>query len=237
MKAVSIIGYKKSGKTTLTRKLADALEARGKTVSIAKFTHTGLTKPDTDTGSFIQKNRTVIGLGQDECTIHWGEQKMLPDLLPLAQADYLLVEGGKSLSWLPRILLLRDQQEQEALDRKLAIGSFGDVPASDMPHFSDANLKELVDLIEEKSFTLPALDCGACGEPTCEVIAQKIVAGKATMKACKSINASGLSISVNGSPVGVNPFVEKIIRGSIEGMLTSLKGYAPGSEVKITISK
>ena len=237
MKAVSIVGYKKSGKTTLTRKLADALEARGKTVTIAKFTHSGLTKPDTDTGRFAKEGRTVIGLSESECAIHWGAKKMLPDLLPLAQADYLLVEGGKTLSWLPRVILLRETEEQATLDRGLAIGSYGTVSADGVPHFDKTTIEELVDCIEEKAFLLPALDCGACGEASCEAIAQKIVAGKATMKACKSINSSGLTITVNGSPVGLNPFVENIIRGSIEGMLGSLKGYALGSDVEIKISK
>lgn len=236
MKAVSIVGYKKSGKTTLTRKLADALEARGKSVTIAKFTHSGLSTPDTDTGNFAKENRTVIGLSEKECAIHWGEKKMLPDVLPLAQADYLLIEGGKTLSWLPRVILLRALEEQEALDRGLAIASFGDLGAAKLPNYTDATLEELVDCIEEKGFMLPALDCGACGEETCEVIAQKIVAGKATMKACKSVNNASMSITVNGSPVGLNPFVENIIRGSIEGMLGSLKGYAPGSKVEIKIS-
>lgn len=236
MKAVSIVGYKKSGKTTLTRKLADTLEARGKSVTIAKFTHSGLSTPDTDTGNFAKENRTVIGLSEKECAIHWGEKKMLPDVLPLAQADYLLIEGGKTLSWLPRIILLRASEEQEALDKGLAIASFGDLGATDLPNYTDATLEELVDCIEEKAFMLPALDCGACGEETCEVIAQKIVAGKATMKACKSVNNASMSITVNGSPVGLNPFVENIIRGSIEGMLGSLKGYAPGSKVEIKIS-
>ncbi|SIO16790.1 molybdopterin-guanine dinucleotide biosynthesis protein MobB [Halodesulfovibrio marinisediminis] len=237
MKAVSIVGYKKSGKTTLTRKLADALEARGKTVTIAKFTHTGLAKPDTDTGLFMKEGRTVIGLGGNECTVHWGEKKMLPDVLPLAQADYLLVEGGKTMSWLPRVILLRSPDEQKVMDRGLAIASFGEIKAEELPNYSDATLEELVDCIEEKAFMLPALDCGACGEESCEIISQKIVAGKATMKACKSINNSAMTITVNGSPVGLNPFVENIIRGAIEGMLGSLKGYAPGSDVEIKISK
>jgi len=236
MKAVSIIGYKNSGKTTLTSKLAEGLEARGKTVAIAKFTHSGLTKPDTDTGRFSKEGRTIIGLSEKECTIHWGEHKMLPDLLPLAQADYLLVEGGKTLGWLPRVILLREPSEQETLDRGLAVASFGDLPATGIPNYTDATFEELLDRVEDQSFLLPALDCGACGEPTCEAISKKIIAGKATTKACKSVNSSSMTITVNGSPIGMNPFVEKIIKGSIEGMLDSLKGYASGSKVEITIS-
>lgn len=235
MKAVSIIGYKNSGKTTLTCKIAEGLEARGKAVAIAKFSHSALAKPEADTTYFMKKGRTVIGMNDEECNIHWGEKKMLPDLLPLARADYLLIEGGKTLSWTPRIILLKESKEQEALDRGLAIAAYGDIQAEGITNFTEDSFEELLDCIEEKGFLLPALDCGACGEKDCEVIAQKIVAGKANMKACKSIHESGLSIEVNGAPVGLNPFVENIIRGSIEGMLGSLKGYAPGGEVVLKI--
>ena len=236
MKAVSVIGYKKSGKTTLVQKLAEELEARGKKVAIAKFTHSGLDHPETDTGKFAKEGRTVFGLSEHESSITFSKKKMLPDLLPLANADFLLIEGGKTLGWLPRIILLREPDEQEALDQGLAIASFGDLNASGIPSFTDATCEQLVDLIEEKGFLLPALDCGACGEKDCATIARKIVAGKASMKACRSINTAKLSISVNGSPVGLNPFVENIIRGSIEGMLKPLKGYAPGNEVTIKLS-
>lgn len=235
MKAVSIIGYKNSGKTMLTCKIADELEARGKTVAIAKFSHSAFTKPEADTTYFMKEGRTVIGLNNEECNLYWGDKKMLPDLLPLAQADYLLIEGGKSLSWTPRVILLNEAGEQEALDRGLAIAAYGDIQAERVTTFNENSFDDLLDCIEEKAFMLPALDCGACGEKNCEVIAQKIVAGKATMKACKAIHESGLSIEVNGAPVGLNPFVENIIRGSIEGMLGSLKGYAPGGEVVLKI--
>lgn len=234
MKAVGIVGYKKSGKTTLTAKLADALEARGRTVAIAKFTHHGLDKDGTDTATFAAPNRTVIGLGPDETAIFWGGKRYLIDLFPLAQADILLVEGGKDLTWLPRILCLKSESEAEELDRGLALATYGDVAAPYLKSFREDTMDKLAQLVEERAFMLPGLDCGACTAATCEGIAQSIVKGKGTVRDCKSVNTDGFSVTVNGAPIGLNPFVERIIRSSITGMLSELKGYAPG-EVVITL--
>ena len=40
--------------------------------------------------------------------IHWGHPCFLRDLVPLLDADILLVEGGKNIGWLPRILCFAD---------------------------------------------------------------------------------------------------------------------------------
>jgi molybdopterin-guanine dinucleotide biosynthesis protein B len=54
-----------------------------------------------------------------------------------------------------------------------------------------------------------------------------IVAGRAAPSDCRSLGPK-LAVAVNGQPLGMNPFVEKIISGAIRAMLAELKGYAPG---------
>ena len=227
MKAISIIGFKNSGKTTLTARLADALEARGLTVAIAKHTHHGLDKPDTDTTRLMKAGRTVIGVGEDECAVFWSTRHHLQDLLPLVQADILLVEGGKSLGWLPRILCLREPEEAKALDRDLAVASWGAVAAPPLAHFSADKIDALATLVMEKAFVLPGLDCGACGQDDCAALSRLVVAGKAGAHDCRTLDGS-LRITVNGHQLGLNPFVARIVAGSLRGMLKELKGYAPG---------
>lgn len=112
MQAISIIGFSNSGKTTLISRLSECLEARGLKVAIAKHTHHELDKPDTDTALLMGPKRTIVGLsntkdGKGEAMIHWGHPCFLRDLVPLLDADILLVEGGKTIGWLPRILCLR----------------------------------------------------------------------------------------------------------------------------------
>ena len=107
MQAIGIIGFSNSGKTTLISRLSECLEARGLRVAIAKHTHHELDKPDTDTALLMSPKRTIVGLsntkdGKGEAMIHWGHPCFLRDLVPLLDADILLVEGGKAIGWLPR---------------------------------------------------------------------------------------------------------------------------------------
>lgn len=230
MKAISIIGFKNSGKTTLTARLAEAIEKRGLTVAVAKHTHHGLDKPDTDTARLMKSARTVIGVGPDECAVFWSTPRHLADLLPLVNADVLLVEGGKSLGWLPRILCLRDEGEAKALDRGLALATWGSVPAAPLPHFTAADIERLADFVLERAFLLPGLDCGACGQTDCAGLGRMVVSGEARPEDCRTVEGD-VVITVNGHPVGLNPFVERIVAGTLRGLLGGLKGYAPGDVV------
>lgn len=235
MQAVSIVGYKNSGKSFLVKALATHLESKGMKVGIAKFTHHRLDKEGTDTASFIAPGRTVIGLGSEETCMQWGEKRYLPDLLPLLTADILLVEGGKGLGWLPRVLCLRNAKEVEALQPELSLATYGTVSIPAVPSFLHSDVPALAEHILQKAFLLPGLDCGACGD-TCAGLSQRILQGNATTADCKSVTSGGLSITINNTPVGMNPFVERIIGSSIKGMLSELKGYAAG-EVVIRLSE
>ena len=224
MQAISIIGFSNSGKTTLISRLSECLEARGLKVAIAKHTHHELDKPDTDTALLMGPKRTIVGLsntkdGKGEAMIHWGHPCFLRDLVPLLDADILLVEGGKTIGWLPRILCLRTTPE---LLTALPEGCKALRP----------ELDALVDLVLEKGFLLPALDCGACGEADCTAMTQRIVAGEKTPGDCVAARGS-IEVTVNGQSVGLNPFTAQMLSGGIKGMLGALKGMVPGGEVII----
>ena len=232
MKGVSIVGFKNAGKTTTLGILADVLESRGLRLGIAKFTHHGLDMPGKDTAWLMKPGRAVAGLGAEEATLFWPHRRHLPDLLPLMPADMLLVEGGKGLGWLPRILCLKEVNDAPTLTPELALATYGEISLPGLPHFTAESLDRLADLIEEKAFILPGLDCGECGFAACAGLAARIVAGEAGIKDCTA-KASTLEITVNGQPIGLNPFTTSIILGSVKGMLSTLKGYAPGNTVEM----
>ena len=243
MQAIGIVGFSNSGKTTLVSRLSECMEARGLRVAIAKHTHHELDKPDTDTALLMKPGRTLIGLsntrdGGGEALMHWGKPCHLADMVPLLDADILLVEGGKTLGWLPRVLCLRSTPELMAtfphidvLHPELAVATYGENVLPDLPSFTVETLDALVDLILERAFLLPGLDCGACGEADCAGMTRRIVAGQATPEDCKAAGGE-LELTVNGHPVGLNPFVSNIISGALRGMIASLKGAGSG-EVRI----
>jgi molybdopterin-guanine dinucleotide biosynthesis protein B len=227
MKAISIVGPKKSGKTTLGLALAATFKARGLTVAAAKFSHHALDWKDTDTTKYAAVCDTVAGLGSDEAFVHWTSPRFLPDLLPLLTADVLVVEGGKSIGYLPRVLCLNGDLEDgtDWLHPELAIGSWGDKQVDGVSPFP--TMDAMADAVLKKGFFLPGMDCGTCGRPDCRTLAEEIVRGAVTTKACLAMHNT-IAVDINGAPLGMKPFVEDIISASIREMLRTLKGYSPG---------
>lgn len=233
MIAVNLVGFKKSGKTTLALELAEAFTRRGVRAAAIKYTHHDrFDLANTDTARLKEAYGASVGLAGAETAIFWSGKRFALDLLPLLDADLVVVEGGKTLGWLPRVLLLRDPSEAADLGRDLALACYGPVAVEGLPSIQDADA--LAELILSKAFSLPGLDCGACGRPDCRTLSAEIVAGAATTRDCKAAN-SPVSIKINGQVLGVNEFVQRIVGGAIRGMLRECKGYAPGDiEIKIS---
>jgi len=228
MKAVSIVGPKNSGKTTLGLKLAKHFKNKGLTVAAAKFSHHGLNWQDSDTAQYAQTCDAVAGLGPDETFVHWTDRRFLPDILPLLTADILIVEGGKSLGYLPRILCLNGDMTDgtDWLMPDLAIATYGEKTVENVQALE--SIEELADIVLEKGFFLPGMDCETCGRPDCRTLAMEIVKGTVTTDACLAMHNS-IEVDINGAPIGMKPFVEDLISAAIREMLKTLKGYSPGT--------
>lgn len=232
MIAVGIVGFKNTGKTTLAVALGEELARRGVRAAAAKFTsHEGVDASGTDSDRLRKAYGSAALLAPDGAAVFWEGRRHLQDLLPILGADVLVVEGGKELGWLPRVLLLRSVADAGTLDQGLALASCGQVPGYDMEHVADVGA--LADLVLARGFALAGLDCGACGREDCAALARDIVAGKASPKDCSS-SFSGVEVTVNGRTVAMNPFVQRVFSASVLGMLREFKGYAPGPvEIKL----
>ena len=119
-----------------------------------------------------------------------------------------------------------------ALRPELALATYGDNTLPGLPSFTVETLDALVDLIQERSFMLPGLDCGACGETDCAAMVRRIVAGEKKPGDCVAARGS-IEVTVNGQAIGLNPFTAQMLSGGVKGMLGALKGMVPGGEVVI----
>ncbi|MFP4212560.1 MAG: molybdopterin-guanine dinucleotide biosynthesis protein MobB [Desulfohalobiaceae bacterium] len=225
MIAISLVGYKASGKTTLALRLCSELRHREYKVAGVKFSHQGLDRQEADSAKLAEACFVSAAISQEESSIVWSQPKSLADLLPVLQADVLVIEGGKTLANLPRILLPREPAEAAELGSDLALAVWGQDPGLGLPVVSQVT--ELADLVLEKGFYLPGLDCGHCGREDCGQLAREIVSGQASPEDCNA-SSSDMQIRVNGQPLAMNPFVQNIIQSTLQGMLSSLKGYTPG---------
>ncbi|WP_158269617.1 molybdopterin-guanine dinucleotide biosynthesis protein MobB [Desulfonatronum sp. SC1] len=229
-RAMGFVGFHKSGKTTLVTQVAKQLRDQGHRVGIIKSSHHLFDLGAMDTGRLAGTGCPVAGINPDQTML------LLPKAMPvmaawsLLDADILLVEGGKKMNFLPRIILPRIEPDSgddpAALADGLALAVWEQERSTGLPVC--ATVEDVADLVLRRGFLLPALNCGACGREDCGELARDMVAGRAVPEDCKAVEDS-FSVRVNGVPLGMNPFVARVMASTLRGMLCQLKGYAPGA--------
>jgi molybdopterin-guanine dinucleotide biosynthesis adapter protein len=227
MRAIAVVGYKKSGKTTLAMELAQALKEQGLTVTLAKHSHHGFDEKSlTDTARFRECADMVLGFSPGGSFVSWPGERPLSGLVPLVDTDILVLEGGKTLGVMPRIIIAPDEATAADLEPDLALAIYGEAALEGV--MATRDIKGLARIVANAGFLLPGLDCGGCGRANCRALAAEIVAGGATEADCVAQNGE-LNITINGQPLALNPFIERMLRGGILGMLRELKGFGPGA--------
>ncbi|HUX76548.1 MAG TPA: molybdopterin-guanine dinucleotide biosynthesis protein B [Anaerolineae bacterium] len=243
-RVVGIIGFKNSGKTTLARKLARELIRRGHKVAVVKHLSHHLDLPGKDTTILGEEAGQVGFVSPQGSGVFWKKQSSLEDIIPYLEADIVLVEGFKAEKTYPKVVCLRgepddaDPRRSGELFDGLAICAVGpadqvgelDVPSFDrlrIPLLDRDDVGRVADLVEQKAFKLPNLDCGGCGHERCYDLAREIVAGSRSVEDCVSLHPA-TEVSVDGQPIPLNPFISRIVRGTILGMLSSFKGFKKG---------
>ncbi len=235
LQVVGIVGYKDSGKTTLTHALARELTGRGHEVAVIKHTSHQLDLPGKDTAVLGESVGQVSIVSSQESALFWKKPLSLEDVLPYLEADIILVEGFKTERTFPKIVCLRGEPDDETLFDGLPIAAVGpaEYAGDGVPLFDRNSAGDLADLVERKAFKLPNLDCAGCGRETCYDLARDIVAGVGRVEDCVSLQPA-TRVRIDGEPLPMNPFISAIVRNTILGMLSPLKGFKKG-EIEISI--
>ena len=234
-RAVQIIGYKNSGKTHLLVNLCSMLKSRGLRVGCIKYSHHSLDKKDSDTEKLSNEADVVVGISPSSSQVFFNKKKSFLDVLTYLDVDIILIEGGKhEIDFLPKIVVANHEKDIELTD-ELTIGVF--LRNKDLEFkgheisFSDKE-EDLVEWILNKGFLLPGIDCGACGYNSCREMGIRILKKEESVQSCMSMNTPDIKVEVDGEPLNLNPFVQDIIKSTVEGLLSNLKGYHKG-EIKL----
>lgn len=232
MKAIAIVGKKKTGKTTMGLALVEALNRRGLKVGVVKHSHHGFDGAEgSDTEAYKKTASSVAAYSPSQSFVSWNEERTVQDLVPLMDVDVIVMEGGNKVGWLPRVIMVREDNDDKEFYPELALKHIPACTRDNPP--ADEEVEALADLVMDKGFILPGLNCGECGREYCMEFVADILAGKARVSGCKA-KAGSMSITCNGSELGFNPFVSDILSAGITAMLKQLKGYVPGDiEIKI----
>jgi molybdopterin-guanine dinucleotide biosynthesis protein B len=229
-RAIGVIGFKDSGKTTLTRALAQELAARGHAVAVVKHTSHHVDLPEKDTSVLLEAADQVAVVSDGMTGVFWRRAKSLEDTLAYLDADIVLVEGFKGQTSYPKIACLRGQADDADLLDGLVVAVVGPtdlVEVHGIPAFDRDDVGAMAGLVEAAAFKLPNLDCKGCGRETCYEMAREIVSGTGSVDECVSLQPSA-EITIDGEPMALNPFISGIVESTVLGLLSSLKGFRQG---------
>jgi molybdopterin-guanine dinucleotide biosynthesis protein B len=228
MKVVGIVGYKGSGKTHLGVNLSEELRRRGYTVAIVKHVQGSVDLPDKDTGLYRGHCDELMAISNEGRTEFFEGKLNFEEALDFLDADFIIVEGFKEKKSFPKILCLREKGEEKELSEGLEIALVGKGKFD-----LDRDISIIADLVVEKAFKLPDLNCSDCGFDTCYELAKEILKGKRRVSDCTHLGG-GVEVRVAGKPLELNPFVSDILRKTVKGFLSGLKGFR-GGKIRIKI--
>jgi molybdopterin-guanine dinucleotide biosynthesis protein B len=116
VKAVGIIGYHKSGKTTLGVRLCKELASKGLRIGVVKHVSCELQFADADSSRYRTFASVVAATSPAEAEIIVKGEKSLEEMLRYCtDCDFVLVEGFKKERRFPKIVCLREKEEKEDL--------------------------------------------------------------------------------------------------------------------------
>ncbi|MEZ0346783.1 MAG: molybdopterin-guanine dinucleotide biosynthesis protein B [Infirmifilum sp.] len=246
MKAVAVVGFKDSGKTTVAEFLVRELRSRGLRVAAIKHAHGGITLYDDDSSRLFKAGADIaVALADGESVeLKRGKQSLWQYLSLFRGYDFLVVEGFKSIFPGSRIVVARDVDEAKQLSSPLVIAYTGRVAeeATESPfnaplvNFS-REPEKLVNIALEKSLEpLPGLNCGFCKYGSCMALAEAIAKGEAGLGECVVLK-SKVKLVVDGKPVELNPFVQDVFKNVMLGLASLLKGVEPNPRrLELTVS-
>jgi molybdopterin-guanine dinucleotide biosynthesis protein B len=228
VKAVGIVGYKKSGKTTLVIGLSKELSRMGYRVAILKHVSGDIDFPNTDTSRFRSWVPFVSAISSKETEIILKGKKTVEEIMNYLDSDIVLVEGFRREKTFPRIVCIRNEGEEKELFDGLQLFSASFMEnICDFDIVNDDHMKEMAAIVVERSFKLPNLNCGHCGYESCYELAREIVRAKETIDKCVSLNPP-ISINIEGTMLPLNPFTSNLLKNTVFAMLSSLRGFKKG---------
>jgi molybdopterin-guanine dinucleotide biosynthesis protein B len=223
-------GNSNSGKTTLVVEIINALKDKGYKVGSLKHIHEPnftIDTPNTDTWKHTQAgSEIVVGHSEKEAAFLLNKKMVSKEVIrildKIMDLDIVIVEGF----WDDDI-------------PKVHLGK-GELKKNTVLKYED-NFNEIVqyaiDGIEDERIVrkLPALDCGKCGFQTCRELTLQIRKNEKSFNDCYYFSDLKVSLKVDNKEIPLGKFAREIMKGTISGMISSLKEVKDGKDIKIEI--
>ncbi len=219
---VAFCGPSNSGKTTF---IEEIIKAFGDKYSIAVIKHTPHQVDVKGKDSF-----RFIAAGADE-VILVGEKLVrfqrpldIKELLRNMNYDLILIEGFKNLTGVTKVCL----GNTDCIEC-----TFKNPAKSDVLKYIEREIA-----VEKIMKKLPNFNCGECGFRDCRGMAEMILEGKSTYDHCRYWNGdSYVKLVVNGKNIYLGKFAQKVVYGTIMGLIGALKDVKNPEKIQIYIER
>lgn len=249
MKAIGVIGYHHTGKTTLVTAIIAELKRRGFSVVSIKDIHSEAYRADTEGKNTALHARAgseaVFAKGIYDSALLFPHSLELKEMLGYLKADFLVIEGMKDAP-IPKLVCAKDTAQLDELIDGTCIGISGMVADelttyAGLPVFClKQDLDAIMETVLSKSFDmLPLSDpecCSACGY-TCTLMAERIIQGKALRSDCVLDGNPDLKLRIGEQEIVIVPFVQKVLKDTIIALVDNLKGIDPHATINIEIKR
>jgi len=241
MRAMAFVGFKKSGKTTTVEAVARVLKERGYRVAVAKSMHSNFDREGSDTWRLSRVADSVLVRASDTDALLF-RSKDLNSFFSRVSADFLLLEGFKSIEHVPKVICARDEGDVRELNDGLAVAVSGVIAGSGIREVDGLPVinaleepERLADVVERRAFMLPNIDCGMCGFK-CSEMARMIVAGEKSLSDCVVLSSKPkVTVRIDGQILPMKDWVQELVEKTIKGMLSAMKGYREGRRIEIIL--
>ncbi len=233
------------GKTLIAASVVSRLKSKGYLVAAVKHAAHGIDVGEKDTEKYIGAGADiVIASSSSLAAIYYSRwTDSLDYILRYIDIPIIIVEGFKRSSVGEVIAIIDTIDEfnilsKNVVDNIIAIvysKPFNEVQVPRLKVFSRDDIDGIASFIELKALKflenqLPQTNCGFCGYETCEIFARLYAMGK--VHRCPVL--SDVKLVVDSKEIPLNPFVKNILRSTIEGFITALKGV-PQQKKRISI--
>jgi len=260
---VGVVGHKNSGKTTVIESMVQELAKRRYRIATAKHIPQKGFSIDTEGKDTWRHSvagaNPVVSVSDVETAVLTknGEAQFSLDQLlrSMPEIDVMVLEGFSRLVLddenVGKILCVRSREEYNDLREKTRGKTIAFCSTRPMGR-TILRIKEDSHILVERALRyirrkqkiskilscLPGLNCGKCGHSSCEEMALAIYRRKAKLNDCITLKLRSklkTGIKVNDVEVPLQPFVSEIIRRSLLGMVSCLKGVSIKGDEEIRL--
>ena len=250
MKVFSVCGITGSGKTTTIEKIIKELVARGYKVGSVKEIHNEQFAIDPIPTSNTNRHKSagatlVTARGLYETDILYPSQLHMEEILDIYEREHyewVVLEGVDSIK-VPTIVTAHQPDDLNSKWGDMSIALSGRISSTmdtykGKPSISAlVDIKKLVDLIELNVYdrlpNFPDECCLACGM-SCNELAVAIIAGEKRRSDC--VADQNIELYCNGRRLLLVPFVQRLLKNTLLGVVSELDGYEKDCDIEIKLS-